>query len=46
MDFMFVTEKNSTTLDNSVGVECVFELFNPAGIVGLRLFSLLQICNP
>ncbi len=33
---MFVTNDFPSYFSNAVGVEYVFELFNPAGIVGLR----------
>ena len=32
---MFVTEESPIFISNTVGVEYVFELFNPAGIDGL-----------
>ncbi len=51
---MFVTDKLHIVPRNAVGVEYVFELFNPYGIVGLtpvpspwgRLGWGFQICNP
>ncbi len=39
---MFVTAKSKIDT-NAVGVECVFELFNPSGIVVLR--GILIITN-
>ncbi len=51
---MFVTEESPIASCNTVGVEYVFELFNPAGIAGLtgipspwgRLGWGLQTVNP
>ena len=43
---MFVTVESPIFISNTVGVEYIFELFNPAGIVGLMEDFLLQRCNP